>query len=266
MSSTQLHIHLNLIRTVALTGHYSLDRIVGGPPELLKWLEKQLGLPQANVHRAARVMQYADALDGVIESCFAQSFTADRWETASDLLHRRDELLMAGWDGKSSEGCPRITMDLAAAEAAYAKSFPGEFERIVEVNKALDAGQVLPEHTLYLADGIESWPIAWKPVLKKLSLCNSEAFLTKAPDGMALYRAGKVVRGLVVSPFDCDSSLRVAHARSETAAIEFLASAFSKSPKTLAHTIVYCEDDALAVRMDACLRGHILFCRFYRWH
>ena len=254
ISSTQLLIHLTPERTVTFNGYYSLDRIVGGPPELLKWLETQLGLPQADVHRAARVMQYADALDKVIEPCFAQSFATDRWETASDLLHRRDELLMSGWDGKMSQGCPKITADLADAEAAYSKSFSGEYERIAEVSNALDAGQVLPEHKLYLADCVESWPMAWKTVLKKLSLCDSEAFLPKAPDGMALYRAGNVVRGLVESPFDCDLSLRVAQARSETAAVEFLAAAFSKSPKTMAHTIVYCEDDALAVRLDACLR------------
>ncbi len=75
----------------------ALNRISGGPTELLKWLETQLGLPQPDVHRAARVMQYADALDKVANPCFAQSFAADRWETASDLLERRDELMMSGW-------------------------------------------------------------------------------------------------------------------------------------------------------------------------
>ena len=134
--STLLDIRLTPGRTVVFEDRCALDRVVGGPTELLKWLETQLGLPQPDVHRAARVMQYADALDKVVEPCFAQSFATDRWETASDLLARRDELLMSGWDGKKHDGCPRIALDLAAAEAVYAKSFSGEFERIAEVAKA----------------------------------------------------------------------------------------------------------------------------------
>ena len=251
---TLLDIRLTPGRTVVFEDRCALDRVVGGPTELLKWLETQLGLPQPDVHRAARVMQYADALDKVVEPCFAQSFATDRWETASDLLARRDELLMSGWDGKKHDGCPRIALDLAAAEAVYAKSFSGEFERIAEVAKALDAGQLLPEHELFLADDINSWPVAWKTVLSRLSLRKSEAIPPKAPDGTALSRAGSLVHGLATVPFDCDSSLRVANARSETAAIEFIASVFSRSPESLARTVVYCEDDALAVRLDICLQ------------
>ncbi len=254
ISLTQLHIRLTPGRTVVFEDHCGLDRVVGGPAELLRWLETQLGLPQPDVHRAARVMQYADALDKVAEPCFAQSFAADRWETASDLLARRDELMISGWDGKKHDGCPRIAMDLASAETAYPHSFPGECERLTEVLKALDAGQQLPEHQLFLADGVESWPAVWQGVLRRMSLCKIEHQVPKGTDGPALYRAADLVRGFATPPFDCDASLRVANARSETAAIEFLASVFSKAPEGLARTVVYCEDDALAVRLDVCLQ------------
>ena len=66
---------------------------------------------------------------------------ADRLETASELLQRRDELMLCGWDGVSSDGCPRIARDLALAEKDYVDSFPSEAERIAAVAEAFDAGQ-----------------------------------------------------------------------------------------------------------------------------
>ncbi|MDX1926926.1 MAG: hypothetical protein SFV81_10425, partial [Pirellulaceae bacterium] len=252
--SSQLHIRFTPGRAVVFQDFHALNRISGGPAQLLSWLETQLGLPQPDVHRAARVMQYADALDKVANACFAQSFASDRWETASDLLAKRDELLMSGWDGKSHEACPRLALDLAVAETGYAKSFPGEFERLTDVLVTLDAGQQLPEHQLFLADGIDSWPAVWQGVLRRMSLCRIESPVPKGANGPALYQAADLVRGFATPPFDCDASLRVANARSETAAIEFLASVCSKSPERLARTVVYCEDDALAVRLDVCLQ------------
>ena len=131
--TTQLHIRLTSERVVAQAGIASLGRVTGGPESLLNWLETQLGLPHPDVTRAARVMQYADALAKVTDACFERSFSADRWETASALLHRRDELMLCGWDGISSDGCPSITRDLAEAEKGYTNSFPGVAERLAAV-------------------------------------------------------------------------------------------------------------------------------------
>lgn len=72
------------------------------PQQPQEWLEAQLGVPQADVHRVARVMQYADTLAKVRRACFERSLAADRWETASELLQRRDELMLCGWDGVQS--------------------------------------------------------------------------------------------------------------------------------------------------------------------
>lgn len=102
---TNLNIRLSPGRAALVGRDTFFDRIVGGPVVLLEWLETQLGLPQADVHRAARVMQYADVLSKVRGVCFERSLAADRWETASELLQRRDELMLCGWDGVSSDGC-----------------------------------------------------------------------------------------------------------------------------------------------------------------
>ncbi|WP_417746717.1 PD-(D/E)XK nuclease family protein [Rosistilla oblonga] len=256
-TTTQLHIRLTPGRVATFAGMNLLDRIVGGPVVLLEWLETQLGLPHADVHRASRVMQYADALSKVPGPCFERSLAADRWETASELLQRRDELMMCGWDGGRSDGCPRIACDLALAEKEYVGSFPSEAERIAAVGETLDAGQILPRHELKLAEPIDAWPAAWQTVLKRLSICDPEKPSPYSPQPMplssSLMAAANVVRGQTSSPFDCDSSLRVTQARSETAAVEFLASVLAGNSAALSRTVIYCEDDSLAVRLDASL-------------
>ena len=79
-----------------------------------------------------------------------------------------------------------------------------------------------------------------------------------AADGNALRAAGDVLRGQPTAPFDCDASLRVAKARSKTVATEFIAAVLADEAKTrsakVARTVVLCEDDSLAVRLDASLQ------------
>ncbi|MCC7334229.1 MAG: hypothetical protein IT422_04005 [Pirellulaceae bacterium] len=137
-------------------------------------------------------MQYADALAKVRGACFARSLAADRWETASELLQRRDELMLCGWDGVSSVGCPRITGDLALAEKEYVASFPSVAERIAAVTEALDAGQVLPRHELKLTEPIDLWPAAWQMVLSRLNVCDPERVSPCAPVSSSLMAANVV--------------------------------------------------------------------------
>jgi RecB family exonuclease len=226
--------------------------------DLLEWLETQLGRPQLDVERASRVMQYADALTRVENACFSESLIADRWETASELLKRRDELMLCGWDGVHSKGCPRIVTDMAAAEVHYSKSFPGIAERLQSIAEALDAGQVLPKHELRLCDDVSAWPASWRLVLERMNVCPADAITPRSRVDVALHAAGQVVRGYKANPFDCDESLRVVKARSETAAVEFISSIlteqFNASPEKVSRTVVYCEDDSLAVRLDASLK------------
>ncbi|WP_146408967.1 PD-(D/E)XK nuclease family protein [Allorhodopirellula heiligendammensis] len=234
-----------------------MDRIVGGPIVLLEWLETQLGLPQADVHRASRVMQYADALEKVPNACFSPSLEADKWETASELLKRRDELMLSGWDGSKSDGCPPITRDLATAEKEYRGSFPGDAERLAMVFESLNAGQVLPRHELKLYEVIDVWPALWQAVLERMNICPADEVLPLSTEVGSLHAAGCVVRGNTMTAFGCDESLRIAKARSETVATELVASVLSEDhashPDKVARTVVLCEDDSLAVRLDTSL-------------
>ncbi|MDA8967788.1 PD-(D/E)XK nuclease family protein [bacterium] len=258
LSPASLTIHLFPGSVQSFAGQLTLDNLQGGPEVLLGWLETQLGLPQVAVHRAARVMEYAKALEQVDTPCFEKSFSADRWETASALLHRRDELLLCGWDGSCSENCPTVARDLAKAEAFYPSSFPSEAERLNAVIRAFDAGQQLPEHELRLRDNIDHWPAGWQSVLQRMHLAANPPAASIAPTGSSLRSAAELLRGQPTTAFDCDPSLRVATARSETVATEFvsatLAEAYLENPQKVARTVVLCEDDSLAVRLDASLQ------------
>jgi hypothetical protein len=72
-----------------------------------------LGLPVPTIHIASRITEYAAALDTLPESTITASLKNDRWETASELLSRRDELLLSGWDESESESLPEVVNDLA---------------------------------------------------------------------------------------------------------------------------------------------------------
>jgi ATP-dependent helicase/nuclease subunit B len=258
LSRSSLTIHLFPGSVQALAGQLALDRLQGGPEVLLAWLETQLGLPQVAVHRAARIMEYAKALAKVDESCFAESFLADRWATASALLDRRDELLLCGWDGSRSDDCPGITRDLAEAEKFYPSSFPSESERLTAITGALDAGQLLPPHDVNLSDDVGLWPAGWQSVLKRMNVVAIPPNSPMAPARSSLRAAGELLRGQATAEFDCDRSLRIAKARSETAATEFvsasLAEEYVMNAEKVAQTVVLCEDDSLAVRLDASLQ------------
>lgn len=112
----------------------------GGPETLLRWLETQLGLPVAGFHRADRITEYAAALDSLGESVITESIAADRWATASELLDRRDKLMLAGWDESDSESLPHIVRELARAAVGKTFVFPGEATRLQNVKEALEIG------------------------------------------------------------------------------------------------------------------------------
>ncbi|PHN07944.1 hypothetical protein CRP01_04090 [Flavilitoribacter nigricans DSM 23189 = NBRC 102662] len=92
-----------------------------GPHGLLHTLESHLGLiGHANNIDYLRTAQYRQALSAYLEeqprAFFADSFRADQMATAAELLSRRDELLLAGWDFQADENSPERLACLAAIE------------------------------------------------------------------------------------------------------------------------------------------------------
>lgn len=107
--------------------------IFAGPKKLLHWLEHQLGFagyPENTDY--LRIELYRQALGQHLAECerqpsfaglpfYEKSYRADRFATASALLSRRDELLLAGWDFAVSGDLPPRLATLAAVEIVFRK-------------------------------------------------------------------------------------------------------------------------------------------------
>ena len=234
-------------------GHGYVNEFRGGPETLLRWLETQLGLPVPAIHNADRITEYAAALDTVVDSVITASMKTDRWGTASELLSRRDELLLAGWNETNSDALPDIVRDLARAAEGRTFVFLSEAARLQRVIDALRAGQVLPPHRCFLHDSPDAWPVVWRTVLGKLDVVDQLEHAPHGPHASALHAAQTVVRGADITTIEQDSTFRYVHTRSESAAVEFITATLAGAPDKLSTTVICCEDDDLALRLDACL-------------
>ena len=253
ITAAQLAIRLTPEAISPNWSRVGVNEIHGGPETLLRWLETQLGLPVPAIHKADRITEYAAALDTVTDSVITSSMKSDRWATASELLARRDELLLAGWDETDSESLPDVVSDLARAVAGRTMTFPGEAKRLKRVLDALRAGQVLPTHQCVLHDAPDKWPPVWREVLAELTVVGPSDLRSHAAEGSALHAAQSVVRGKTVAGIAQDATFRYVHTRSESASVEFVVAVLASAKEKLSSTVVCCEDDDLAMRLDACL-------------
>ncbi|MFK7933356.1 MAG: hypothetical protein AB8G22_07590 [Saprospiraceae bacterium] len=92
-----------------------------GEHGLLSFLESHLGLvghPNNNAY--LRIEQYRQAImrhaEAHPQAFYQASFVADQFAVATELLSRRDELLLTGWDFKVNENCPARLKTLAEIE------------------------------------------------------------------------------------------------------------------------------------------------------
>lgn len=234
-------------------GRVYVNEFRGGPETLLRWLETQLGLPVPTIHNADRITEYAAALDTVLDSVITASMKTDRWGTASELLSRRDELLLAGWNETNSDALPNLVRDLACAAEGRTFVHLSEAARLQRVSDALNAGQVLPPHRCFLHDSPEAWPAVWRTVLGKLDVVNQPEHAPHGPPASALHAAQTVVSGGDGTTIEQDWTFRYVHTRSESAAVELITAILAGAPNKVSTTVICCEEDDLALRLDACL-------------
>jgi ATP-dependent helicase/nuclease subunit B len=252
-SGVELHIRYVPGAVRPIWGKDVLNLVEGGPDCLLAWLETQLGLPVRDAQRTARIAAYASVLDRALADSFKASFEADRWSTATVLLDRRDALLLSGWDGKASGSNPLWVNEMAAVESGSEFPFPGEAERLRRVLDALDAGQQLPPHQCRLVDPVETWPVAWLRVLSRLTVTQEEAPQASATESSSLFVMQGGVLGDGRGEVEADPTFRQVRTLSATAAVEFVAATLARTRGNAERTAVVCEDDDLALRLDAAL-------------
>jgi hypothetical protein len=228
--------------------------VEGGPDTLLRWLETQLGLGVAPPSASGRVLEYASLLPATPGTSFARSLATDRYSTASALLARRDELMLAGWDGRAAPGLPPLVNELAEAERVDRRVRPGTAERLALVLDALSADQTLPPHRLRIAEDPAEWPKTWRPILARLSPDRIPLAPAAAPPGSTLRAAQEAIGETPpAARREPDGSLRFMVAAGLSAAAEAVAAALAARPELLGDLVVCCEDSAAALALDAAL-------------
>ncbi len=146
-----------------------------GPKGLIQILESHLG----NTHLTSnidyiRIEQYRQCLLKYLEKhpqpFFQTSFQADQFACASELLSRRDELLLSGWDFVISSSLPPRLQCLAQIEE-YVKQdglsagFADRFSKIME----LLSERTLPIQWIGLCEPLDLLPPYYAKLFKKLA-------------------------------------------------------------------------------------------------
>jgi len=157
-------------------GTASIGQIFVGPNGLLNLLETQLGLCGKDIHQAIRIQQYMECMEQLhgqnTGAFFAGSFAADPWSSAKQMLAWRDELVLAGWDGKvSPEFTPRLGA-LVAIEKALPKSLrSGMGDRLGVVLQELGNSPPLSISSIGVIDQTNVLPALLQQLMHALIEC-----------------------------------------------------------------------------------------------
>ena len=151
-----------------------------GPKNLLYTMEAHFGFAgHANDNDYLRIEQYRQALLQYLQedqdTFYLSSFAADQFATAAELLSRRDELLLAGWDFDRSGTLPARLYTLAGVEALFGtnedgQSLPlaaGYADRWVAVMEALEE-RIQPITELHLTEPLDLLPFYLQRFFAKL--------------------------------------------------------------------------------------------------
>ena len=144
-----------------------------GPQRFLFLLEAHLGLiGPTNTIDYLRIAQYRHALqtylDNHSDAFYKHSFDADQLAAAEELLNRRDELKLAGWDFEIEGGMPSRLADLAGVEEALQDAeydfATGFADRFVEVLEACE-DKTTPIKELFLNEPRSLFPFLLAKVI-----------------------------------------------------------------------------------------------------
>lgn len=213
-----------------------------GPIGFLALLEQHLGLAgPTNTIEYLRIAQYRHALqqhlDDTPTAFYKTSFEADQLAAAEELLNRRDNLKLAGWDFEIDGDLPPRIADLASVEAALEDSeydfATGFADRFVEVAAACSE-QATPVKQVFLNEPRALFPFYWQKLLTCLEEQGTtvsqlpEPKLTGNSD-LAIFQKGLLGNRKKVSAKQ-DGSLLLIRAKRETDAAAFLAKKIQLNP------------------------------------
>jgi hypothetical protein len=213
----------------------SVGRMTAGPKRLLSFLESQLGLSRPGTPEAERISEYMCCLLRTAhpDAFYARSLALDPWSSAKELLRWRDELMLAGWNGRAGPDAPRRLRDLAAVEReeGCVTECPGE--RLRDVGTRLAAGRDARIGSITLVDAESLWPRRWRDVFAALraggTLIEAQAAPFRTVDN-DLGRLQAFLQAGAVSAAAADGSVVLLTAESEIDAAEALADWLAADP------------------------------------
>ena len=141
-----------------------------GPLGLLSLLETKLGLTGPGIHPAVRIDQYMHRMElrDYPDGWFHNSFHADAWSTARQMLAWRDELVEAGWRGEADESMSLRLQALAEIEKSDLPLALGQEDRLCEVLRELKSIDSISISHIYLQKDFDLLPPVWKKLFDQL--------------------------------------------------------------------------------------------------
>lgn len=268
--------------------------VVGGPHDLLAWLESQLGLhmPQDPGRRLTALysaMERAIAMTSP-QLPIAASYARHPYAVATRVLVHRDSFLMAV--SLPQTGALAAALDVDSGNVrALASSLPmimrqhavamahattderetimtGEPDRLAAVHQAVQNGQQLPRCMIVIEDDKSEWPARWSGLLDLISACMSHcaiAWRPAAPCSLASPgKALQVVQAALLPDYKAaampcaivDDTLTAIRCASAAVAAQAAAGALEAlSSEELASAVLICADDSTAAMIDGFLHA-----------
>ena len=218
-----------------------------GPKGILYFLESHLGLVgYSNNNEYLRVEQYRQGiqlfLKNQVSPFFKASFEADQFATATELLNRRDELSLAGWNFQINEAIPKRLKALVQIEQIIQKDdFSFEYGYADRYNIILQKLEHIPNpiQRLQLIEDRSILPYYLLRLLNKLNELGTQIIATPSPvheatksdlhlfqNQLQSKRAGKTE----AKTFHADGSLILLRAKRDTDLAAYAAKLLAKNP------------------------------------
>lgn len=218
-----------------------------GQQGLLYFLEAHLGLighPSDNEY--LRIEQYRQYLAIYLSEnpnvFFVKAFEADQFATAIDLLSRRDELLLSGWDFDQNKNIPARLKVLADVESlirqpdakGIAAGWADRFDMVLRKLKS----RTIPLQELYHKEPFELLPTAFQRLFQQLQLQNIKILPITEPESsgnsdLAAFQAllyKQVNEKTPKKNLQGDGSLLLIKGKRETDLASYLAQLLCKNP------------------------------------
>jgi hypothetical protein len=214
-----------------------------GPQGLLQTLETQLGLSgQPKDNDYLRIEEYRQALRQYLEqrpeAFFAASFAADQFATATNLLQRRDELLLAGWDFQPQLDTPKRLLTLAEVEHSLSQNqrplSPGFADRFVQVRQKLGKRHISITEVEHV-EPLHLLPPAYRLLMQQLEELGVN--ITAQPDpviegdsDLAQFQRALLEGGQQKIQLQGDGSLLLLHGQRDSGLASYLAQLLRQNP------------------------------------